>query len=143
MAWLVDGSNVLGAMGLDLHAAEPKRELTRRLAAFARSRRTRVTGYFDGDAPDGFARHLGSVTVVFSGRRAADDLIAAACAEGKEWNVVTSDRGLAARIASRRVAIVDARAFVSDLQRLDDVDGTNVASDWEAWFADPKNRDVF
>jgi hypothetical protein len=143
VAWLVDGSNVLGAMRVDLHAAEPKRELARRLPSFARARRTRVTCYFDGDAPESFARHFGSATVIFSGRRAADDLIAGACAEGRGWQVVTSDRGLAARVASRRVTLVESRAFLAELERLDRSDEGGASGDWEEWFADPKNRDVF
>ena len=41
MPWLIDGSNVLGAMRVDRHGDEGKRGLVRLLASFARARRTR------------------------------------------------------------------------------------------------------
>jgi len=55
MPWLIDGSNVLGAMRVDRHADEPKRGLVRLLANFARAKRTRVTCIFDGPEPWSFA----------------------------------------------------------------------------------------
>ena len=76
MPWLIDGSNVLGAMRVDRQHDDSKRHLVRLLGAFARARRTRVTCFFDGPEPVSFGRTLGNVSVVFSGPRSADDLIA-------------------------------------------------------------------
>ena len=83
MPWLVDGSNVLGAMRVDRHGEEGKRGLVRLLAAFARANRTRVSCVFDGPEPASFARNLGAVTVAFSGGRSADDVIAERAAQGR------------------------------------------------------------
>ena len=142
--WLIDGSNVLGAMRLDRASTDAKRELTRLAAAFARAKRTRVTCYFDGVEPQAFARHLGNTTIVFSGSRTADDLIANRADDiASNFTVVTSDRGLASRVARRRVNIVSALQFVNELRALESEPGEASAEDWLAYFSDPKNREDF
>lgn len=143
MPWLVDGSNVLGAIGADRTAAEPKRELARLVAAFARVRRTKLTCYFDGPEPPNFARHLGNATIVFSGTRAADDLIIERVRGGASGVVVTNDRELASRVAGRRVKVVDTAQFVRELQELERDPSVTPAEDWIAYFSDPKNRQKF
>jgi predicted RNA-binding protein with PIN domain len=139
MPFLVDGSNVLGA---DRFSDDAKRALVGRLAAFARTRRTRVTLVFDGPEPPSFAKHLGSVSVAFSGTRAADDLIVERAAQGRGWSVVTSDRGLAARVQRREVKIVAPPAFLRDLEDATAAE-PDTRGDWEAFFADEKNRTKF
>ena len=111
MPWIIDGSNVLGAARA---AIDAKRELVRHLGRFARAKRTRVVCIFDGDAPEHFGTHLGGVSVVFSGARSADDLIVARAANGRGWNVVTSDRALGARVGGRNVAVVDPRKLLAE-----------------------------
>ncbi len=139
MPWLVDGSNVLGAMHADRHSDEAKRGLMRLLAGFARAKKTRVTCIFDGPEPDNFGRHLGAVIAVFSGPRSADDLIAERAAQGRGWSVVTSDRGLAARVQRRQVTIVAPGAFIREMEQ--SATGEELAGDdWSTWFSDPKNR---
>lgn len=139
MPFLVDGSNLLGA---DRFSDDAKRALVSRLAGFARSRRTRVTLVFDGPEPPSFAKNLGSVSVAFSGTRSADDLIAERAAQGRGWTVVTSDRGLAARVQRREVRIVAPPVFMRDLE---DATATepDTRGDWEAFFADERNRTKF
>ena len=139
MPWLIDGSNVLGAMRVDRHGDEGKRGLVRLLAAFARARRTRVTCIFDGPEPPSFARHLGSVTVAFSGGRSADELIVERAASGRGWNVVTSDRGLAARVKRREVEIVAPVAFIREMEEAASGE-ESPGDDWDTYFSDPKNR---
>jgi predicted RNA-binding protein with PIN domain len=142
MPWAIDGSNVLGRSGLDVRGDDPKRQLVRLLASFARAKRTRVVCFFDGPEPGSFAKSLGSVTVVFSGTRSADALIAERVASGRDWSVVTSDQALAARVARRHVAVVSSAQFARELESLgrdEPADG----EDWMAWFSDPKNRDGF
>ncbi len=139
MPWLIDGSNVLGAMRVDRHGEEGKRGLVRLLAGFARARRTRVTCVFDGHEPPSFARHLGSVTVAFSGTRTADDLIAERAANGRGWSVVTSDRGLAARVQRREVQVVAPAAFIRQLEESQSGEEAG-GEEWETYFSDPKNR---
>ncbi|HEY6139561.1 MAG TPA: NYN domain-containing protein [Thermoanaerobaculia bacterium] len=140
MPWIVDGSNVLGAARA---ATDAKRELVRHLGRFARAKKTRVVCVFDGDTPEHFGTHLGGVSVVFSGARTADDLIIARVANGKGWNVVTSDRALGARVGGRNVAVVDPRKLLAEIESLPAEEERGSADDWIGYFSDPKNRNVF
>lgn len=142
MPWLIDGSNVLGTAGADRHSDEAKRELVRLLSRFARARRTRITCVFDGDAPGGFATGLGTVAVVFSGRRTGDDVILERSAQGRGWTVVTADRALADRVRRRQVSVIGSREFLREAELLP-VDEASTAEDWSRWFDDPKNRTDF
>ena len=139
MPWLIDGSNLLGAMRVDRHGEDGKRALVRSLASFARAKRTRVTCVFDGPEPPSFARHLGSVTVVFGAGRSADDVIVERSSTGRGWQVVTSDRGLAARVQRREVRIVAPAAFIPQLEETA-AGAEPGGEDWDTYFSDPKNR---
>lgn len=142
MPWIVDGNNVLGVTGADRHADEPKRELVRLLSGFARQKRTRVTAVFDGPEPSSFARHLGPVTVIFSGARKADDVIVERASAGRGWNVVTADRGLAARVERRAVRVVAPSALLREIDSAA-ADPERSEADWAAWFSNPENRSKF
>lgn len=142
MPWLIDGSNVLGAMRVDRHGDEGKRGLVRLLASFARAKRTRVTCIFDGPEPASFARNLGAVTVAFSGSRSADDLIVERAAQGRGWSVVTNDRGLAARVQRRQVEVVAPATFIRDMESAASSD-TESGDDWDTYFSDETNRMKF
>jgi uncharacterized protein YaiI (UPF0178 family) len=111
----------------------------RLLAGFARAKRTRVTCIFDGPEPASFGRHLGGVTVVFSGGRTADDLIAERAAQGRGWSVVTSDRGLAARVERRQVSVVAPGDFIREMETSSSAE-PELGDDWDAYFSDDKNR---
>jgi predicted RNA-binding protein with PIN domain len=139
MPFLIDGSNVLGAMRVDRHGDESKRALVRLLASFARAKKTRVTCIFDGPEPHSFGRHLGGVTVVFSSPRSADDLIIERAAQGRGWNVVTSDRGLAARVQRRQVSVVAPLDFIREMEASAGAE-PELGDDWDSYFSDDKNR---
>lgn len=139
MPFLIDGSNVLGAMRVDRHGDEGKRGLVRLLAGFARAKKTRVTCIFDGPEPPSFAKSLGPVTVAFSGPRSADDLIVERAANGRGWSVVTSDRGLAARVQRRQVVIVAPATFIREMEAAASGE-ESAGDDWDTYFSDPKNR---
>ncbi len=139
MPFLIDGSNVLGAMRVDRHGEEGKRGLVRLLAAFARARKTRVTCIFDGPEPPSFAKSLGAVTVAFSGTRSADDLIAERAANGRGWSVVTSDRGLAARVQRRQVEIVAPTVFIRQMEEAASGE-EQPGGDWDTYFSDPRKQ---
>ena len=139
MPWLIDGSNVLGAMRVDRLSDQSKRGLLQLLARFARATRTRITCIFDGPEPPAFGRHLGGVTAVFSGSRSADECIVERAATGRGWSVVTSDRGLAARVQRRQVDVVSPVTFLRDLEAAATGEEGG-GDDWSAWFSDPKNR---
>jgi predicted RNA-binding protein with PIN domain len=139
MPWLIDGSNVLGAMRVDRHSDEAKRGLVRLLAGFARAKKTRVTCVFDGLEPPSFGLHLGSVSVAFSGVRSADEIIVERARNGRGWSVVTSDRGLAARVQRREVSIVSALQLIREMEEAGSADPER-GGDWETFFSDPTNR---
>lgn len=140
MPWLIDGSNLLGAMRVDRMAEESKRALVRLLASFARARKTRVTLIFDGPEPPSFGRVLGGLTVVFSAGRPADDLIAERAGQGRGWSVVTNDRGLGERVARAQVEIIPATAFIRQMEEAAAGGEEKAEEDWGAYFSDPKNR---
>ena len=142
MPWLIDGSNVLGAMRVDRHADDAKRGLVRLLASFARAKRTRVTCVFDGLEPPSFARSLGAVSVAFSGARPADEIIVERARNGRGWSVVTSDRGLAARVQRREVAIVSPQRLIREMEEAGSAEPES-GGEWDAYFSDPKNRMKF
>jgi uncharacterized protein YaiI (UPF0178 family) len=142
MPWLIDGSNVLGAMRVDRHGDEGKRGLVRLLAGFARANKTRVTCVFDGPEPASFARHLGAVSVVFGAGRSADDVIAERASQGRGWSVVTSDRGLAARVQRRQVEVVAPATFIRQMEAAASSE-SEVVDDWDAYFSDDSNRMKF
>src|SRR6185436_6919576 len=129
MPWLIDGSNVLGAMRVDRHSERSKRHLVKLLASFARAKRTRVTCFFDGPEPASFGRGPGNVAVVFSGSRSADDLLAERARVGRGWSVVTSDGALAKRIAGRHVEVVSPQRLMAELDRLG-AESEAVEEDW-------------
>jgi predicted RNA-binding protein with PIN domain len=139
MPYLIDGSNLLGAMRVDRHGDESKRNLVRLLASFARAKRTKVSCIFDGPEPASFARHLGPVTVAFSGTRSADDIISERAAQGRGWSVVTSDRGLAARVQRRQVEVIAPMQFIREMEASASSE-SDPSDDWSAYFSDPKNR---
>ena len=146
MSWVIDGNNVLGRLGAGVRESiDAKRDLIRRLAEFARARKTRVACYFDGTEPEHFGKSLGSVSVIFSGKMTADDLIAARLGGGRGWQLVTSDQALAARVRGRGVQIVDASDF---LRMIEEASRERRAKEetpeeWLEYFSDPKNRTPF
>ncbi|HEX6179018.1 MAG TPA: NYN domain-containing protein, partial [Thermoanaerobaculia bacterium] len=139
MPYLIDGSNLLGAMKVDRRSEDSKRKLVTLMASFARAKKTRVTLVFDGAEPPSFARYLGAVTVAFSGHRPADDLIAERAANGRGWSVVTNDRHLAQRVARRHVEVVATHDFLRDVETSTATE-ENAEDDWSGYFDDPKNR---
>ena len=145
MRHVVDGSNLLGVLGLSRESDESKRQLVRMLAAFGRSERCRVDCIFDGSRPDGFATSFGGLAVKFSHPRTGDEVIERVVAgESAPCVVVTSDRALGARLKGRRVRIESCAEFRPKLERgsRSGDDENSQQGDWEAYFSDPKNRNV-
>lgn len=146
MRWIVDGSNVLGALGWNRESRQSKERLAALCSRFARAEGKRLVLCFDGDAPSGFASGLGGVTVRFAHPRTADDVITSATRDTSDaWSVVTSDSGLASRVRRRAVSILPCQEFVARLLRLveeNDAVRPEAGSegDWEEYFSDPKNK---
>ncbi len=75
MRYVIDGSNLLGALGLPRETDEAKRALVQRLASFARASHSRVDCVFDGARPEGFPTSFGGLGVRFSHPQSGDDVI--------------------------------------------------------------------
>lgn len=111
MRWLIDGNNVFGSRPDGWWNDRPaaQRRFAQRVAEWCRTHDDDVTLVFDAPVDPGTALLAGgNLTVVEAtrrGRDAADDEIAALVAElddaGVEVRVVTSDRGLRARLPPR------------------------------------------
>jgi predicted RNA-binding protein with PIN domain len=145
MRHIVDGSNLLGALGLPREAEDAKRELVQRLASFSRAARSKVDCVFDGSRPEGFATHLGGLSVRFSHPRSGDEVIEALVASAETPAVVvTNDRVLGARVKSRKVRVESCAEFREKLDRTrgDDRGDSKDGVDWESYFSDAKNRNV-
>lgn len=101
MPYIVDGNNLLAQTpGLSMNGASDRRRFVSVLAAFTRSRRCKLTVFFDGEPLEGWGAttHLGGVTVRHSGRGiSADDAILETIrrsASPSDITLVTSDRAL-------------------------------------------------
>ncbi len=143
MTWVVDGNNLLGRAGIPREGDEARRALVRLLGAFARERKTKVWCCFDGPTSDALGRLPRGVAVTFSESRSADDRIAEYVSRGAGWKVVTSDRGLAARLPRRGVEIVETSTMLRELETLARDQPAEQSEDWQSYFSDPKNRNVF
>jgi predicted RNA-binding protein with PIN domain len=120
--WLVDGMNVIGSRpdGWWRDRGGAMQRLTGELDAFARATGEPVAVVFDGRPRDIDAERVDVRFASRRGQNAADDDIAALAAADEDpatLNVVTSDAGLAGRVAPTGATVVGARAFRG---RLDD-----------------------
>ncbi len=145
MRYIVDGSNLLGALGLALESDQAKSELVRLLASFSRAAKSKVDCVFDGARPDGFATSFGSLAVRFSHPRSGDDVIEKLASSGvAPCVVVTNDRALGSRLKSRRVQIESCADFRRRIESAPthSESARGDGTDWELYFSDPKNRNV-
>ena len=103
MPILIDGNNLLHRLP---RSQRSRADVRTQVLEITRRETLSVIVVFDGPPPTGApAREsLGKVTVVYSGSRAADDVIIGLLpggAEAKQFSVVTDDRGLADRARER------------------------------------------
>jgi hypothetical protein len=63
-------------------------------------------------------------------------------AQGRGWSVVTSDRGLAARVQRRQVEVIAPIAFIRQMEAAASTE-SDIVDDWDAYFSDDKNRTKF
>ncbi len=145
MPIVIDGNNLLHR----LPAADRSRTAVRREVLDATRHETiSVTVVFDGPPPQGApAREsLGTVTVVYSGARSADDVIVGLLPSGgpaRQWSVVTDDRGLADRVravgaSTRSLAEWQRRRRLRrpNRPRVESKLSSREIAEWQAFFAD-------
>jgi hypothetical protein len=115
LAYQIDASNLGGALGGRGGARNPEAVIAF-LMPWARSRGS-VTVVFDGEEPPTVARRYGSLEVRWSGRKSADDVIAALAASApRRWLVITSDRALARRCRDAGARVEGVAALVERTQ---------------------------
>ena len=126
MRWLIDGNNVMGsrADGWWNDRAAAATRLTAQIAAWCRTHDDDVIVVFDRPVADETlvlaGGNLSVVPAKRAGRDAADDVVVelAGGACGSETVVVTSDRGLRARLPEG-IRVVGAGAFRDTLDAVD------------------------
>lgn len=117
---IVDGNNVMGTTPDGWWRDRPAavRRLLSRLQCYARSTGSEIVLVLDVPQADLPAGDHDGVAVEYPDRRgpdAADDRIVTLVRDGVE--VVTSDRGLVARVVERGASVIGARTFLSELER--------------------------
>ena len=144
MIIFIDGSNVLGRLGLDRLSADSKRSLIRGAAELARRRKARVVCVFDGAPDEAFATTLGSVSVRFAAPRDADSVITAEVERETRDRiaVITSDAELARKVRRRGVEILNPQVMRELMEARAEARSGEPREDWETYFSDPKNRNV-
>jgi predicted RNA-binding protein with PIN domain len=117
MRYLVDGHNLIPAMGLQLDSADDEQDLLKRLQEFTRLSRAEMEVYFDG-APQGNAgtRRVGTLKVHFIRRGAsADSAIEQRLLKmrksAREWTVVSSDRRVRSAATEAGAKSMDSPSF--------------------------------
>ena len=152
MADLIDGNNLMARLGGGTREA-----LVAELSDVARAKRRKLVVVFDGPPEHGRPKvqALGDVTVVCAAPRSADEEIVRRLRESRDprsVTVVTDDHTLAtaAQAAGGRTIGVEAytrhargqllsKARKDVEERAKEIPAV-AATDWERWFADPKNR---
>ena len=117
MPYLIDGSNLGGVLG-GAAGSRSAGSVVRELLAWARERRGDVLVVFDGPERAELATAYGPLRMLWSGERAADDLIVERLGHrGDGWVVVTSDRELARRCRATGARVESVPAFLARSRR--------------------------
>jgi predicted RNA-binding protein with PIN domain len=103
MPVIIDGNNLLHSLPND---QRDRSSVRRQALDTVRHEGVSLTVVFDGPPPPGSPKleHLGRVTVRYSGRSSADDVIAGllpSSGRAADWVVVTDDRALRDRVRDR------------------------------------------
>ncbi len=103
MPLLVDGNNLMHRLPA---GSRDRRAVRDQALDLVRRQQATVTVVFDGPPPPGSPEreNLGRVTILYAGRRSADDVIVGLVPPGSraaDWTVVTDDRELARRVRER------------------------------------------
>ena len=123
VAFIVDGNNVMGQTpGWHRDKSASRRDLVRRLADFARVKKTRVTVVFDGE-PDKMmpeASAFRGVKVLYADRGSDADTriirMVEASPDPRGLSVVTSDRHLAFLVRSRGASVIRSGQFRQQME---------------------------
>jgi predicted RNA-binding protein with PIN domain len=145
MGFLVDGSNLGGALGGGRGTRE-RAAIVELLLGRARGRR-QVVVVFDGAPVASLARRYGGLDVRFAAPRTADEVILGMLGErAASWHVVSDDRELLAACRAKGARVKPARELAAELRAAERKASARAAkgestheapvdvADWEAWF---------
>lgn len=125
MPYIVDGNNVMGQTpGWHRDKAKSRVALLRKLAAFARIKKARVTVVFDGGPdsafPEGSAFHSVKVLYAKPGSDADSRIVGLVetSTDPRGLTIVTSDQHLGFLVKARGAAVIRSGEFRSRLERL-------------------------
>ena len=161
MPYLIDGHNLIPKLpGLSLKSMDDEIQLIERLQEYCRQSGKKAEVYFDNAAP-GHAgtRAFGRVRAHFirAGRTADEAIIARLRSlrrEAKNWQVVSSDRQVAAAARSFHAQVISSEAFARGMQSTEseEIDDPGVKTDptldpedvaaWLDLFSDRNDYDV-
>ncbi|HHQ48015.1 MAG TPA: hypothetical protein ENK19_03930 [Acidobacteria bacterium] len=118
MPLLIDGNN----LAYRLAGSADRDAVRRKVLDFVRGQKVTVTLFFDGPSPAGRPDRevLGPVTVLYGGRRSADDLIVQRIPSGPHaasFTVVTDDRALARRVRNAGGQVLSLSGWMERLER--------------------------
>jgi predicted RNA-binding protein with PIN domain len=150
--YIIDGHNLIPALGLNLADPEDEEQLLGLLQAFVRChKKARITVYFDA-APQAQTRNLGSVKALFVPLgSSADAAIMAALRRAKKaarnLTVVSSDRQIQAAARAAHAAVMSSQDFAAQMRARpaasEPYDATYPSADevaaWEVIFNNKKN----
>ena len=161
MPYLIDGHNLIPKLpGLSLNSLDDEIQLIERLQEYCRKSGKKAEIYFDNAAPgQASTRVFGRVKAHFiSAGRTADEAIISRLRgmrrEAKNWQVVSSDRQVAAAARSCHAQVISSEAFAHTIQSTTfkeiadpgvEADPTLDPEEVEAWlnlFSDRKDYDV-
>jgi len=143
MPIIIDGNNLLHSLPSD---QRQRRSVRCQALEAVRREGMKLTVVFDGPPPSGSPEieHLGQVSVRYSGRSSADDVIVSllhSSTRAANWLVVTDDHGLRDRVrecGARVRSLEDWRARRSRQPRRPEREAKMSAREvagWEAYFA--------
>ena len=147
MPVVIDGNNLLHSLP---SGSNNRSGVRRQVLDAVRNEKVRITVVFDGPPPGGFpeVEHLGPVTVRYSGKTSADDVILQLIPQGSrasESVVVTDDQELRRRVRERGGTV---RSLAQWRQRKprkgrpkthEPKLSSHDVADWEAYFSSTKN----
>jgi len=148
---LLDGNNLMHRLPA---GSRDRRSVRNRALDLVRRQQVTITVVFDGPPPPGFPERerLGRVTILYSGKRSADDVIVDLLPPGSraaDWTVITDDRELTRRVKERGARTRALGSWIAARRGPDRASGTspheprmspNELAEWEAFFARGRGR---
>jgi hypothetical protein len=142
MPLILDGNNFLHSLPRGRRSRD---EVRRQVLEVVRRQALSLTVVFDGPPPEASPEieHLGRVTIHYSGRKTADDVILALLPEqaADQWVIVTDDRALRETARSKGAQVRSLAEWAAPRKTPQRIVGhepklsSREVADWEAYFS--------